>query len=662
MPATTSVRDALPATRAKLHAVQAAVSAGQTLTAACQANNLSVSTWHKYMGTSPTGPQIAATGGELATPELISPGAHLLDDTTDPTTLQDPPDDTAEPVVEPERPARPWWEQHKDNTESRFLAHEGFDNVTTAHARGISILDTAMVGNVPILMWGNTGLGKTATIERWCEARGWPLVTMEMSNQFEESLVGTPMVSASTTLADYIAERYPGKQFDELTPEQQQVAQKHATTKPPMMRAIDPILVDLAHQCADNPDKICVLFLDEVNRGRRGVLNTLQGMTGDKPKLGGEPLPKNLRVIAAANRAEDIAGADFTPLDDTQRRRFVHLDWEDFELSDTDHSGPNKQDDDDKATRAFGYDNFSYTVPPFDHQAAEITATDAATAAWLRGTKKSFTAGGAWANSGTPVGAEHDKTDIERDRTKGRRNFAWATDDGYRNMHTLLAAPLRQGDMEAVQKVVYGSINRTRGEAYMRHITSLPRLDVNTFIANLGKHKVYDLKAGVGRYDTEPNGKSVPVPEDLQMAKHMVSQVMPGQKKTAALPMDHSQANAIVSSMTAYLTNGLTQDQGLPLNSPQRRITPQRFADVCYAIFNFDKFVDIPESQHTAVVGATVASAKRAITHGLYGRYGATDPVLKHKAIRALCAKYLEQHSTADTYRQQQAAADALRG
>lgn len=142
---------------------------------------------------------------------------------------------------------------------------------------------------MPALIWGSQGIGKTEQVKQFCAAKGI-LCSIFHTAQY-------------TSGADVAGERF--------TDESGQSRYSVPAWMP------------------DDPEgKGGILFLDEINRGNREVLNGLMELAGEG-KIGPHRLPPNWGIVAAANPAEQAGMGQeaFTVsmLDQALIDRFLHF-------------------------------------------------------------------------------------------------------------------------------------------------------------------------------------------------------------------------------------------------------------------------------------------------------------------------------------------------
>lgn len=129
--------------------------------------------------------------------------------------------------------------------------------------------------NITPMLVGNHGVGKSQANAQICAENGWHLVDLRLGTQETGDLVG---------LGDFEVDE-KGKKIS-------------TQFMPPKW------LTDLIKFCNENPDKKAVIFLDEINRARRDVLQAVFQLVLDK-RLHTVVLPENAHVVAAMNPNND---------------------------------------------------------------------------------------------------------------------------------------------------------------------------------------------------------------------------------------------------------------------------------------------------------------------------------------------------------------------
>lgn len=129
-------------------------------------------------------------------------------------------------------------------------------------------------GVVPFL-WSEHGVGKSMLVAQWCQENGYKFVDIRLGNMETGDLVGLP---------DF-----------ELDARGRKVATRFIT--PDWIK-------DVIDFCEAHPDKGAVIFLDEINRAMRSVLQAVFQMVLDKKHHLTE-FPKNCHFIAASNPPDE---------------------------------------------------------------------------------------------------------------------------------------------------------------------------------------------------------------------------------------------------------------------------------------------------------------------------------------------------------------------
>jgi hypothetical protein len=154
-----------------------------------------------------------------------------------------------------------------------------------------SILSTALRGNVPALVWGSPGVGKTAAIRKWAADRGLPCWTVIASLREPSDFGGLPILQG-----DVAAERTRTLAF-----------------APPQF-AVEAAL------------KGGVIFLDEITSAPPAVQAALLRAVMDRAFGDLQLDPARVAIIAAANPPEEAAGG--WDLAAPLANRFLHLTYQ----------------------------------------------------------------------------------------------------------------------------------------------------------------------------------------------------------------------------------------------------------------------------------------------------------------------------------------------
>lgn len=139
--------------------------------------------------------------------------------------------------------------------------------------------------NVPTLIWGEPGAGKTAFVTSLAAARGWPCIVVVASHYDPVELHGI------------------------MTVQRNQI-----------VRA----LPDWAEPALFEEERDSILFLDELSTASPAQQAAMLRVIAERV-VGGRRLSRRCRIIAAANPPECSAGgAELTP---PAANRFAHLEW-----------------------------------------------------------------------------------------------------------------------------------------------------------------------------------------------------------------------------------------------------------------------------------------------------------------------------------------------
>lgn len=147
---------------------------------------------------------------------------------------------------------------------------------------------------IATLVWGNHGVGKSQSVKQFCEELGYHFVDLRLGTQEVGDLLG---------LADFKVDKDGN----------------HIATKfmPPDW------LNNLIDFCKENPKKKAIIFLDEINRARRDVLQAVFQLVLDN-KIHTVQLPDNAYALGACNpNTEDYIVTDIG--DAAFMDRFCHI-------------------------------------------------------------------------------------------------------------------------------------------------------------------------------------------------------------------------------------------------------------------------------------------------------------------------------------------------
>ncbi len=151
----------------------------------------------------------------------------------------------------------------------------------------LDALTLAVAADLPVLLWGEPGIGKTAALHQLADSLDLPLTTVIASVHEPTDFSGLPVIGAD-----------------------------------PAVRGIPMAPPDWAVRLADTGRGL--LFLDELSTAPPAVQAALLRLVLER-QVGALKLPPGIRIVAAANpRASAADGWDLSaPL----ANRFVHLQW-----------------------------------------------------------------------------------------------------------------------------------------------------------------------------------------------------------------------------------------------------------------------------------------------------------------------------------------------
>ena len=160
-------------------------------------------------------------------------------------------------------------------------------NFDFTEASDEDIIKGALKSNVAIFLHGKPGCGKSDRVK-----------------QLDPDFIELNLSHLDPELLDGLAGEKDGKEVH---------------IKPPWLE-------ELEEKCKDEPDKIHILFLEELTNASHVMQSKAYGIALDKKVAGRWKLPENARVVAAGNELEDslVANEMAEPLYD----RFAHVNIE----------------------------------------------------------------------------------------------------------------------------------------------------------------------------------------------------------------------------------------------------------------------------------------------------------------------------------------------
>ena len=158
------------------------------------------------------------------------------------------------------------------------------DAMTVTQRDTLAALQVLLWSQVPALLWGDPGTGKTATVQRYASEAGWAMVSVIASLHDPTDFSGLPVRDGAS------------------------------------VRYVPP---EWACEVAAH-DGVTLVFLDEVNTAAPATQNALMRMVQEH-RVGYLHLGERVRFVAAANPAGQNSGA--WDLSAPLANRFAHLHW-----------------------------------------------------------------------------------------------------------------------------------------------------------------------------------------------------------------------------------------------------------------------------------------------------------------------------------------------
>lgn len=164
--------------------------------------------------------------------------------------------------------------------------------------------------NVPMILWGPPGIGKSSIVEQVGEEMKRHVVDIRLAQLDPTDLRGIPMPNRETMRADwFLPSFWPERAEEDGVYEGVKNGKK----------------VKVEYKAGCCPQGPGILFLDEIEKAPVSVKNAALQLVLDR-RIGDYQLPDDWAMVCAANREED--GCFSQPLGNALANRLTHLDVE----------------------------------------------------------------------------------------------------------------------------------------------------------------------------------------------------------------------------------------------------------------------------------------------------------------------------------------------
>ena len=158
---------------------------------------------------------------------------------------------------------------------------------------------------------GSVGSGKTSGLKKYVRAYGARMFHINCANLSSGEVAGLP----------YTAEYSVSEDGSIFTLDMDSADRGTAVDGRVVQAAVFMWLAQPIEWARNDPENLAIVFLDELNRAPRSVLNEMMTLISER-EVNGAALPENLRMVAACNPGIDIAVTEFSA---AQKARLVHL-------------------------------------------------------------------------------------------------------------------------------------------------------------------------------------------------------------------------------------------------------------------------------------------------------------------------------------------------
>ena len=173
------------------------------------------------------------------------------------------------------------------------------------------IVRNAIKSNIPVMLWGPPGIGKSSIIHQISEELTRTVVDLRLAQLEPTDLRGVPMPNRETGRAEwYLPAFWPERALKDTTRTVVDAEGKETTV---------PVK---AGDCLVGPG---IIFLDEIEKAPVSVKNASLQLVLDR-MVGSYKLPNDWAIVCAGNREED--GAFSQPLGSALANRMIHLEIE----------------------------------------------------------------------------------------------------------------------------------------------------------------------------------------------------------------------------------------------------------------------------------------------------------------------------------------------
>lgn len=171
------------------------------------------------------------------------------------------------------------------------------------------IVRNAVKTNIPVMLWGPPGIGKSSVIHQTAKELNRVVVDLRLAQLEPTDLRGVPMPNRETGRAEwYLPAFWPTSAREDTT--RTVVDADGKETKVPVK----------AGECLEGPG---IIFLDEIEKAPVSVKNASLQLVLDR-MVGSYRLPDDWSIVCAGNREED--GAFSQPLGSALSNRMIHLE------------------------------------------------------------------------------------------------------------------------------------------------------------------------------------------------------------------------------------------------------------------------------------------------------------------------------------------------